>query len=148
MANEIEQLNSEIEQLAKRVEQLKNFNILTKEKYDEISDLALNELYAVETPAVVETYSDDDGNWYRVYSDGWVEQGGLYKGNNNQSGTLTLLKPYSDLNYIINLQSNRNGAAAINAPVIYGKTTSTITFQNWVTDGVNGGMWQACGQGE
>lgn len=129
-------------------DKLKNVNLLTKAQYDGISNLASDELYAVETPTIVETYSDAAGNWYRIYSDGWIEQGGLYVGNNNQSGTLTLLKPYSDLDYIINLQQNRNGAATTNAPVIYGKTTSTITFQNWATDGTRGGMWRACGQGE
>lgn len=127
---------------------LKNVNLLTKETYDAIADPSSEELYAVETPIIVETYSDAAGNWYRIYSDGWIEQGGLYVGNNNQSGTLTLLKPYSDLDYIINLQQNRNGGATTNSPTIYGKTTSTITFQNWATDGVKGGMWQACGQGE
>lgn len=127
---------------------LKNVNLLTKEQFDGISDLASDELYAVEAPTIVETYSDAAGNWYRIYSDGWIEQGGLYVGNNNQSGTLTLLKPYSDLDYIINLQQNRNGGATTNSPTIYGKTTSTITFQNWATDGTRGGMWRACGQGE
>ena len=29
---------------------------------------------------LVETYSDEAGNWYRLYSDGWIEQGGIYRG--------------------------------------------------------------------
>lgn len=27
---------------------------------------------------ITETWHDTNGNWYRVYSDGWCEQGGIY----------------------------------------------------------------------
>ena len=51
-------------------------------------------------PHVVETYSNGT-DWYRVYSDGWCEQGGYLSGN---SVTVTLFKSYKDTNYQISCQ--------------------------------------------
>ena len=68
---------------------LKNVNMLSKEQYEGISEVATDELYAVAT----ETYSDDDGNWYRVYPDGWCEQGGVID-NVRASSTKNFIKPY------------------------------------------------------
>jgi hypothetical protein len=44
---------------------------------------------------VIETYSNGT-NWYRIYSDGWCEQGGISTGAMPE--TVTLLKPYKDTN--------------------------------------------------
>lgn len=147
MANEIEQLNSEIEQLAKRVEQLKNVNILTKEKYDEILDLAINELYAVETPTVVETYSDDDGNWYRVYSDGWVEQGGkpVTQTSYNEQ-TITFLKPFDNLNYTFLVTQAHTSGLDESSYIKQKKLTSIIVSNVYNSNGL--ANWCAFGQGE
>lgn len=80
---------------------LKNINLLTKEQYDGISDLASDELYAVEAPTIVETYSDAAGNWYRIYSDGWCEQGGRVNSvaYNSATKNVTLLIPMRDNKY-------------------------------------------------
>ena len=39
-------------------------------------------------------------SWYRVFSDGWCEQGGMTPFNSG-SATVTLLKPYIDTNYTV-----------------------------------------------
>ena len=51
---------------------------------------------------VVETYSTGS-TWYRVYSDGWVEQGGVLSGSYvaDRIYTITLLKPMADSNYYL-----------------------------------------------
>lgn len=49
---------------------------------------------------VVETYSSGT-SWYRVYSDGWCEQGGEVVYNSGTGGTVTLLKAYKDTAYIV-----------------------------------------------
>ena len=50
------------------------------------------------TAEVVETYYNG-GSWYRIYSDGWCEQGGVgYSGY-----WFYFLKPYKDINYTINI---------------------------------------------
>lgn len=46
---------------------------------------------------VVESYNDGN-NWYRIYKNGWCEQGGRMNGKDT-GVTLNLLKPYKDLNY-------------------------------------------------
>lgn len=53
-----------------------------------------------------ESYVDENGNWYRLYSDGWLEQGGTYIGSTGS--TITLLKPYADTNYTLAF-ANFNG---------------------------------------
>ena len=46
---------------------------------------------------VIEHYQNGT-NWYRVYSDGWIEQGGRIT-NTTSSGTVTFAKPFSNTNY-------------------------------------------------
>ena len=61
-----------------------------------------NELQEVQ--CVVETYVNGT-SWYRVWSDGWCEQGGKWTGSvtigqgSEQIVTITFLKPYKDINY-------------------------------------------------
>lgn len=53
---------------------------------------------------VVETYSNGT-SWYRVWSDGWCEQGGRAQLNEISTTTITLLKSYSSMNYSVNAVS-------------------------------------------
>ena len=56
---------------------------------------------------LVESYHNGS-SWYRVYSDGWCEQGSLYyRGNTLGWYTINLLIPFVDTNYSI--QENRIG---------------------------------------
>ena len=47
------------------------------------------------TPHITETYHNGT-SWYRVYSDGWCEQGGIFQGS-EQDTTIKFLKPYKTL---------------------------------------------------
>ena len=52
-----------------------------------------------------ESYSDESGNWYRVYKSGWVEQGGrsaIIAGG--ATATVTLFKSYTASTYTIIVQ--------------------------------------------
>jgi hypothetical protein len=50
---------------------------------------------------LVESYTDPETHqWYRVYSDGWCEQGG-YISTSNSVTDWNLLKPYTDTNYTV-----------------------------------------------
>lgn len=75
---------------------LTNINILNQEQFENISEPSKNELWAVK----IETFHDENGNWYRLYPDGWIEQGGRFL-TSGTSGTLTFLKPMKDANYSI-----------------------------------------------
>ena len=56
------------------ISQLKNINLMTKEQYEEITPND-SELYCLQGHFVIEAYSTANF-WYRIYSDGWIEQGG------------------------------------------------------------------------
>lgn len=55
---------------------------------------------------VVDSYSDGEGNWYRVYKSGWVEQGGT-QNFTSDGNTVTFLKPFADEHFCL-LTQNRN----------------------------------------
>ena len=80
------------------VENLINVNVMKREQYNTVQEPSLNELWVVK----METFHDDAGNWYRIYPDGWIEQGGRINTTNITSGTLTFLKPMKDTTYSIN----------------------------------------------
>lgn len=95
---------------------------------------------------IVETYRNGT-EWYRVWSDGWVEQGGCAVNSNGRGVRVTLLKPYADRNYTIVGQAVETGSSFRN-----GSTTDVIakTATSFVIGIYNGGAennWYACGQG-
>ena len=90
---------------------------------------------------VVETF-ESGSSWYRVYDDGWVEQGG--RGSTaNSTTTITLLKPYRDTNYSVTAGNNTSAAyASPCACNIYSNSQIQIRCGGSVE-----WMWQACGYG-
>lgn len=64
-----------------------------------------------ECEVVIETYRNGS-SWYRIWSDGWCEQGGYSAGTGSWgTATITLLKPYADTTY--NILVNRYAASSI-----------------------------------
>lgn len=94
---------------------------------------------------VTETYINGT-NWYRIYSDGWIEQGGTFANESStyQRQTITLHKPFSNTNYALQLTSGYTGSDYLYSTSIYNKTKT-----NFVCSGVlnsnNLGSWYACG---
>jgi len=95
---------------------------------------------------VVETYVNGK-SWYRVWSDGWLEQGGLCTSHNLQ--TISLLKPFNNTDYSINLTETALANSAIDTSrndQIISKTTSS--FYCYINNSNNvGAYWKACGYG-
>lgn len=89
---------------------------------------------------VVESYKDDQGNWYRKYKSGWLEQGGIV----TAAGEVTLLKPFANTAYSVqatSLYTNyTNWGFGINK-------TSVSSFHLNMNTGTQGTMWEAKGQG-
>ena len=87
---------------------------------------------------VIENYKNGT-EWYRVWSDGWIEQGG-YKASN---GTITFLKQFSDTNYTVT-----GGLVPGDATQTYehlNLTNFTATgFRYYTYDGYKL-KWYACG---
>ena len=76
-----------------------------------------NTLNNVEIRTVIETYQNGT-SWYRVWSDGWCEQGGQIASGADTDYTGTLLKAYRDINYDIGLTS-----------MSYNTSTSAVQWQ-------------------
>jgi len=67
-------------------------------------------------PHIVETYSND-WSWYRVYSDGWCEQGGHATASTSYgaSGTVVFLKEFRDTKYQFFIGANLYTDAIVTA---------------------------------
>lgn len=100
---------------------------------------------------IVESVFDDTINsWYRLYSDGWVEQGGWDNGTLDNSANLTLLKEMADTSYTILMSpTNRfyNGTSPgsdnnwLAFPFI-NKSTTQFQVKLWDSDsGTGRGYW-------
>ena len=106
---------------------------------------------------VVETYRNGT-EWYCVYSDGWVEQGGIFQGGSTYKLTAyNFHKPFKDTNYFFIATINNLGhswftgtsgadmRSVTDIASSYGaglKTSTSISIQ-----GFSKHAWYACGQG-
>ena len=96
---------------------------------------------------IVKTYRNGS-DWYRVYSDGWCEQGGRTTINANTTKTIDLLVAYADTNYYssanggLHLSGNMSDWAWINGGNPYSKTQ--IKIQNFY-DYSSEVQWEAKG---
>ena len=103
---------------------------------------------------VVETYRNGT-DWYRVWSDGWIEQGGRVGNDNltssNTEEIVTFLKPFADTKYCVYCSSENNAHSNLYSPKTYydklqsqyGKKTTSVTVQH----NAYFAYWYACGQG-
>ena len=97
-------------------------------------------------------YHPADGSWYRKYSDGWLEQGGIIAINNtDRIITATLLKAFKDTNYIVTfgafikvqgISAAHNKMPSIDVPT---KKSTSFSFLN-NGENVTGWYWHACGK--
>ena len=111
-----------------------------------ISSLETNKVDKAGNAWVVESYHNGT-EWYRVWSDGWVEQGGYISNNgkaNNFTATVTFLKAFANTNYTL---------VGIGYPEVvsddyndYVSGFSAMSF-NRRTRGCGSAKWYACGMG-
>ena len=91
---------------------------------------------------IVENVQNNDGSWYRLYADGWVEQGGYYSGSGNNK-EVTLLKTMTDTNYSIMLNCNGTAGAPYSG---CSRATSTSKISISIPTAYSGGWWQVKGK--
>lgn len=86
--------------------------------------------------------------WARIYSDGWVEQGGLIPAN-NYTGTVELPITMADTNYYLSVTVITNRTAASFDDELYPRELLTTGFalRNFSGGQGKGGRWEACGYG-
>ena len=90
---------------------------------------------------IVETYQNGT-SWYRVYSDGWCEQGG----HATSQGAVTLLKPFLNMNYNVCCGNSFSTASTNTNSLLWSKEdTSSIYFASYPSWGEDGADWQASG---
>lgn len=99
-----------------------------------------------EVHCVVETYKNG-ASWYRIWSDGWCEQGGA---NLTSNTTVTLMKPYTNTNYTLTITYTSLSASSDgnNAYVQGGvKTTKSFYVRTRYNTTTSGDRidWKACG---
>jgi hypothetical protein len=97
---------------------------------------------------VVETFKSGS-SWYRVYDDGWVEQGATIPLTACPQ-TITLLKQYQDTNYTICIGGgDPDSNASVCATAVYPRAVGSFSL----VSGYNGAFyacvmsWMACGYG-
>ena len=102
---------------------------------------------------IVETYQNEY-SWYRIWSDGWIEQGGWTypsgAGTGDFTSTITLLKPYTNTYYSITMGTHSGYAGSTTTlqiiPLDTKYTTGfTIKYHNTDLKNTNGVYWVAQG---
>ena len=94
---------------------------------------------------VVETWNSGT-EWYRVWSDGWIEQGGrtVATGNNTfVSGTITFYKEFSNTDYFTVIMANYKNTGVTYSACTNQRTTTTISYVDTIS--FAGADWMACG---
>lgn len=94
---------------------------------------------------IVRSVKNADGSWYRLYADGWVEQGGIVPPGLGTSGTVILPVKMSDTNYTVLSNNGNNGA---NNFFVVNTTNSMMTTEiHWLKSASNmGGSWEVKGR--
>lgn len=119
-----------------------------------------------EADYVVDSYHDAEGNWYRKYSDGWVEQGGInIPTGDDYNIAVSFLKAFKDTNYTLLVSapivdeavspSNAITATSTVMVMVGGGTnrqTNTGFYLNALHNqnlsaGIGRTKWYACGMG-
>ena len=116
-------------------------------KLDEINNRLIN---LENSKRIIEIWNEGT-EWYRVWSDGWIEQGGttglITSGDSYNSKTITFKKSFTNTNYTFtscaNKYSTENGLGTAYPPFIFTKNNTSIIIgkYSW-TDGID---WYACG---
>ena len=96
----------------------------------------------------IENYVASNGNWYRIYKSGRLEQGGFFGGSTGAwaSVAITYLKPFKDTTHQLYCQGNWSDAASTSCKVTAKSTTgATITYANNLSS-VQLSTWFAIGR--
>ena len=90
-------------------------------------------------PATVVSSYINGSSWYRLWSDGWIEQGYTFNGS---TASLTFLKPFKDTNYSIAGTPIVYSSHGVQSVSVTEKTTSGI---KWAGTNYSSSSWYACG---
>ena len=89
--------------------------------------------------------------WYRIWSDGYCEQGGRLYNNANEAGNIiTLLKTMKNTNYSVfiahGVKDFCNGTAYMkHGEEPFNFTTTSFQVYTYPSNGLNTVQWKVCG---
>lgn len=91
--------------------------------------------------------SSDGKSWYRKWSDGWIEQGGIIQSAKGfPSRTVKLCTPFSSSNYVVVVQSYTGGSSSYQYNNFHVTEKSISSFSTVAGCGEDiAGLWYACG---
>ena len=109
----------------------------------------LDNIQQIQAPYITETYQNGN-SWYRIWSDGWIEQGGKTTIPTASGTTINFLKSFSNTNYwcMANLSATDLTASYFEAGVVKGSkqtTSMTILSRNYGQADIREYYWQAKG---
>lgn len=92
------------------------------------------------------SWSDGNSNWYRKYSDGWIEQGGYVAKASAPNATVTFHMPFTNTNYFFTSSATPGSTDASGGDGHQNRTTTgcTILHTAFYHSGA-GAYWYACG---
>lgn len=112
---------------------------------DRINSIDFDGIYIVEAQR-------NGTEWYRVWSDGWIEQGGEAFQDNAIDYVVQLLKPYINTDYFacvsLGINEYHTGSLTTKYVSVYNLTTTSFTTYTSNGVGLRRKRWYACGQGE
>ena len=109
----------------------------------------LTDMNAASRGYLVDSYHNGT-EWYRIYSDGWIEQGGRFYNNADVANTISFLKPFKNTDYSLLINHGVSGKYATSlsgrhSDEAWGYTTTNFQAQTYNAVGLNWIVWSACG---
>ena len=109
-------------------------NVSFNNKWSKMPASELSTANSVKPAVIIENYRNGN-SWYRIWSDGWCEQGGVssVKAINADSGDniyIQLLKQYADTSYSISLCEQQSG----------GRGSACVGFNGYTVNQINIGL--------
>lgn len=99
---------------------------------------------------IIRSVKNVDGSWYRLYADGWVEQGGYVATSSDVQKTISLLVQMDSVYYDVQIQreyASSPGATNANLTAMCVWSLTTTEFKCWDKYGTSIGIhWQVSGQ--
>lgn len=122
-----------------------NINVMSTSRFDSLGNTKDTELYIVGSTSISypeETYHNGT-SWYKIWSNGWCEQGGDIGGGNSGYAEVTVnyLVSFKDLDYTILVNGNWSDTqyssckvtarTVSNAKVVHANNLSGAQYSKW-----------------
>ena len=104
---------------------------------------------SIQAPYLKTTYVNST-SWYRIWSDGYCEQGGRLYNAKDVANTITLLKTMKNTNYSVFIAHGVKGvyndtASMKRAEEPFNFTATSFQVYTHPSDGLNTVQWKVCG---